>query len=204
MKAGKDTPSADTVLKQTLKGVLRLEDLSTKSTFLGNIYKKTFYGKLLKNEIHFANLRKGMSIAHIGSGHFPMTAIEIAKKGYCVDCYDIDHQTVKKSSAYIRRQGLQDAIKVYNTLNKPCVYSNYDVIFLSLHIIAKEEMINNILKSLRIDSRLIYRNPTGLLRYIYHSVHPQLTKPDLLLKLKQPFFKESVLIIKKGCDNWAS
>lgn len=194
MKADHTGKRSDFILRQSLYGVLSLENISIRLRPIGNLYRLFFYKKMVRREIELAGMGTDAKIAQIGSGPYPMTALELADKGFRIDCYDIDPRAIKDSTAYICRHGLKSCINIYDCSKQQCVYNKYDVIFLSLHIIGKERVIDRILETVGDGTTIIYRNPAGLLKGFYKAYYPTLTHKNELKVIRQPFFKESVAV----------
>jgi len=186
----------DLMFKQFLSGVISLEHLSLRYGAIGNLYQKVFYHKMINKEIGLAGIKLGNKIAHIGSGPYPMTAIQLAHKGFTVDCYDINPDAVSKSLDCIKKYQLDHLVSVFDSSKRDYFFHQYDVIIVSLHIINKNEMLNEVIKTLRHNKTIVYRNPRGILRHFYLKYYPSVTSIDTYKVIKQPFFKESVAYTK--------
>lgn len=186
-------------LSRLLKSVLSLEYLSINFGLIGNFYKEFFYDKMIQNELDLANVNITSKIAHIGSGPFPMTALYLAQKGYNVDCYDIDAKAVEDSTAFVANKNLAGNIKIYNVNYKKCNYDEYDLIILSLHIIDKEKIVQDIISSISSGKKIIFRNPRSILKLFYPVISFDRFKGNKMSYVRQIFFKESVIIEKRRC-----
>ncbi len=178
-----------------LNAVKGIEELGAQCIPLGRIHTSMFYRKMIAKEILLAGLEPGMRILHIGSGRLPMTAISLAERGFTVDAMDNDSRSVELSKRVISKLGYEGQVTVL--LGDGCHVdcSEYDAVLLSLHIMPKEEVIGQVLQSLKKEGRLVYRNPRGLFNYFYARVYPRdLANQYSYRTTDQSLGKETVVI----------
>ncbi len=181
-------------IKLILNCLKKFEVLSSNFKFFGMIYDKLFYAKLINNEFEMADLKADAKIVHIGSGPFPITAISLARKGYEVTGVDVDESALNKARDSSEELGLSEKIKFKLAEIEEIDFSSYDAIWASLHVIPKAESINEIIEQLSSNQKLIYRNPRGLLTFLYDKVKADQLTDKKSIVCKQPLGKESVLI----------
>ncbi len=179
---------------QCLTSVSTIETVSTKAPVIGGCYSKLFYYSMIEKEIETAGLKSGMCIANIGCGPFPISAIQLAKKGYFVDCFDINKKAIRRAQVYVDKIGLRDKIKIFHAQNEKPFYNRYDAIFISLHIVGKIDLLKNILDNLDTGKIVVYRNPAGWLKRYYEVYYPEVAELNHCVKIRQPLLKESVVL----------
>lgn len=182
-------------VKKLLHIVKDFEMLGNKIKIFGTIYHKIFYKKVINNEIKIGKITKQSKVLHIGSGPFPMTAVQLIKQGIRVDCADNDSKAMEYSKKLINKCKNNHLVNILFCDGKNIDYSKYDVIILSLHVTPKNVIINKILSSVKEGSRIVYRNPRGFFDKFYPKYYPEngFNKTE---KIKQSFGKESVALIR--------
>ncbi len=182
------------ITKIILSFLKKLESLGKSSKSFASFYDRLFYAKLITNEIEIADLEKDDKIVHIGSGPFPITAISLAREGYQITGVDVDEIALKKAEDLTEKLNLCNKINFKLATAEEIDFTKFDVVWMSLHVIPKAETINEIIKKLSPGQKLIYRNPRGLLTFLYDKVEAEeITDNDFIIK-RQPLGKESVLI----------
>ncbi len=181
------------------KIVILLEDLCCRYIGFGKLYHRLFYQGMIEREVELAGLKPGERVLHIGGGCFPFTAIYLALKGYKVQVIDMEAKAVEKAKAVIEKWGLKDYIEVLEANGLDVSGEGFDVVWISLHVHPKEEIIKKLLSTLPSSGRIIYRNPRGVLRRFYPVVKPEqiLKKGDYHLA-DQIIQKESIVIYNQG------
>jgi len=171
------------------------ESLASKISILEYLYKKLFKA-LVEKEIKEANINCSDKVLNLGCGATPYTALIIAQQTNAeVVAIDNDPVAVKHASNYINRKNSPVKIVCADAKNFPI--EQFDVIVASHGIVPKEIILNNIYASMKKGSRLIFRNPKGIIGRVYNSAARfdfQITK---YIKQKKYTFRESI-IIKKG------
>ncbi|WP_027340093.1 class I SAM-dependent methyltransferase [Halonatronum saccharophilum] len=173
------------------------EFLGSKFTAFGSLYNNIFYKKMVAREIALGEIAKGSKVLHIGSGPYPMTAIALAQGGYEVVGVDNDPKAIRSGQRLVDKMGLSSLVKFKEIDALGIGYNDFDLIILSLHVIPKARTIEEIIEGLDKGTRVVYRNPRGLLSKIYPRVYPESLSLDINHTIrKQSFGKESVLIYK--------
>ncbi len=161
---------------------------------LGLTYGKTFYHDLLEKEIQMVSLRPGDSVMHIGCGALPLTALKLAQKGLEVTAVDVDPEAVQRAERFLRRMGVGDAVQLQLADGANMAAEQFDAVWVSLHVVCKKEVVSNLLSGLRPGARLVYRNPRGLLSYLYPRVRPESIAAGHYSQTEVSLGKESILI----------
>ncbi|RQD72751.1 MAG: hypothetical protein D5R97_10465 [Candidatus Syntrophonatronum acetioxidans] len=174
-----------------------LEYLGSKWIPLGRFYGQLFYSKMIAAEAKLAGLKPGMKILHIGSGHLPLTAFCLGAWGYEVEALDNDLKAVTSGKKMIENSGLSSNIIIKQGDGTEVNCSDYDAVWISLHVFPKEEVLNRVVSTLKEGGRVIYRNPGGLLKYLY----PRMDSTrgagrGSCRKVKQCMGKETVVLQK--------
>ena len=177
----------------------QLESFAVRSLPFSALYGALFYKKMLNRELVLAGLRKEDSLLHIGCGSFPYTALYLAERGYQVEACDYNESAVDSACQLIKERGLSSKISVFhkNGLEVDC--SLYDAIWLSLNIYPKGKILFHIMKTMKTESKLIFRN-----------LYKQANKTDNIFSLlntigdyrisrvTSSFGTESVMVINKS------
>ena len=170
---------ARTLHDRLLGVVVRLENLAARSAVWGWIYTRLFYRDMIRHEYDAAQLRPGSRVLQLGCGPFPMTAIELSRQGCrvtAVDCnpaaLDSAHRVLERNSA----RGRNNRQPAQVTLQRACglrhSYAGYDAVIVALHVCPKIEILRRILDTADPGTRIVYRNPRGLLCGAYQRVTP--------------------------------
>ena len=194
-------PKSD-LLKSEIQSTLKFfEKVGCNFPIFGNNYERYFYRNLVENELALADLSDDSKILVVGSGPLPMTSIYLAKNGFDVFCIDKDGEAIKSARKKVRQLEADLNIKFKKIDGKFKDYSDFDAVWVPLHVTPRKEVILKILKDLEDRAKVIFRNPRGYLERIYPKVDPYVF--DLMFKVKKhPFGKESVLLEKsKGGIN---
>ncbi len=183
-------------LKSKIQKTLKFfEKTGCNFPIFGGKYERYFYRNLVENELDLANLNDDSEILVVGSGPLPMTGIYLAKKGFDVFCIDRDEEAIKSARKKVRQIDVNLNIKFKKIDGKFKDYSDFDAVWVPLHVTPREEVVLKILKDLDDRAKIIFRNPRGLWERIYPKVDPNAF--DLPFKVKkQPYGKESVLLEK--------
>ncbi len=174
-----------------------LEYLGSRWILLGHFYGQLFYSKMIETEAKLAGLKPGMKVLHIGSGHLPLTAFCLGSWGYEVEALDNDLQAVSSGKNMIESSGLGSRIKIKQGDGTEVNCSDFDAVWISLHVFPKEEVLRRVISTLKEGGKVIYRNPRGLLKYLY----PRMDSSEDMgrgscQKMKQSMGKETVVLQK--------
>ncbi len=184
------------IIKSKIQSTLKFfEKFGCEFPLFGNNYEKFFYRSLVQRELEMAELSDGSKILVVGSGPFPMTGIFLAENGYDVLCIDKDEEAIRSGEKKVRRSNTELNIGFEKIDGKFTDYSEFDAVWVPLHVTPKKDVVLKILKDLEDKAKVIFRNPRGLWEKVYPKVDPHVF--DLAFKVKnQPLGKESVLLIK--------
>lgn len=171
-----------------------IENLGSRYPYIGKVYGKLFYEKMLNKEIIKARLKPEMKILHIGCGPLPLTAIALAKKGFQVEAIDYDFSALISAQKLIEKYKLEDKVTFTKNNGLNLKSTNYDVFWISLHVYPKKELIDKLLGELSSNKTIIYRNPRGWLKRLYPYVKLEKSSSYDFKFIKQFFAKESVII----------
>lgn len=187
----------DIIYTYFLQFLMFIEHLCSKYHHLGKLYYKFFYRGMIIKEMELVDLKPGEQVLHIGGGSFPLTAIHLALEGYKVQAIDRDGRAVRNARRVVEKWGLQDKIEVLNVDGLEVSGKAFDVIWISLHVYPKDEIIRRLINTLPPSGRILYRNPRGILRYLYPIADPQLIIPNGIYHLTDQIIqKESVIIFR--------
>jgi len=182
--------------KSRIQSTLKFfEKVACNFSIFGNKYERYFYRNLVENELALADLSDDSKILVVGSGPLPMTGIYLAKKGFDVFCIDKDEEAIKSARKKVRQLDADLNIKFKKINGKFTDYSDFDAVWVPLHVTPRKYVVLKILKDLDDRAKIIFRNPRGLWERTYPKVDPYVF--DLPFKVKkQPYGKESVLLEK--------
>lgn len=128
----------------------------------------TRYYNLAANEIRLAGLTQTDHVLFIGSGPFPITAIEYAKQTGCrVDCVEKLEDKAEASRNVIHRLGLSSQIQVYNAEGQSFPPGVYSAILVGVLAQPKQDIIDSIERESRDGTKVLARTTTGLRQFIY-------------------------------------
>ncbi len=172
------------------------EILASKISLLKYLYKQAFK-QLVKNEIKEAKITSSDKVLNLGCGSMPYTALIIAQQTKAnVVAIDNDPAAVKYATDYINKKN--STVKIIHADAKNFPIKQFDVIVASHGIIPKEIILNNIYASMKKGSRLIFRNPKGIIGRIYNSQAAHFDfHTTKHIKQKKWSFRESILIKKE-------
>lgn len=176
----------------------KIEYQGVKFPYLGQIYRKLFYERMINKEIKKADLKTRMKILHIGCGPLPLTAISLAGKNFKVTAVDYDPSAIKAARRYCQKYFSRDIVKFKMINGIKIDYSKYDAVWVSFTVYPKNKIIQKIITSSKPGTIIIFRKPGRLLQKIYGRTQLQdfhLTC-DKYRIIKQFPGKESVIIKK--------
>jgi hypothetical protein len=183
------------ILKRLLCFIKDIEKTGNKNYLFGKIYHKIFYTSMINKEIKLGNISENSKVLHIGSGPFPMTAIQLIEKNIKIDCVDNDLNAIECSKVLLKKIPNNHLVQIIHCDGKNIDYSKYDVIILSLHVTPKDIIIKNILNSVESGTAIVYRNPRSWLNKFYPKYYPK-KGFGKIEKVRQTFGKESVVLYK--------
>lgn len=121
------------------------------------------FDTLTRNEVNLLQASSQDTILFIGSGAFPITAIQYVKQTGCtVHCVEKLAERAEIAQKVVNALGMGNQIKMLVTEGQKIDCSPYDAIVVGVLAIPKEEIIQNIIQSAREDARIICRTTIGL------------------------------------------
>lgn len=189
--------SNNDLFKSKIQHVLKFfEKTGCNFPFFGEHYEKFFYRSLVKKELEMADLKGDENILVVGSGPFPMTALFLAEKGFRVDCVDKDEKAIISGKEVVRQKKEDLDIRFKNIRGSSVDYSDYDAVWVPLHVTPREEIVVKILRDVDVGKKVIFRNPRGLWSKIYPEIDPTVFGLKYEVK-KQRIGKRSILLVKE-------
>lgn len=167
--------------------VVWLENLGAGNRVWGWLYTRLFYRNMNRHEYEAAQLLPGKRVLQLGCGPFPMTAIALSQHGChvtAVDCnqaaLDTAQRALERSAAHLLRAGtllsdggvLPGAVTFRRACGLEYSYQGFDAVIVALHVCPKLEILKRILDTADPGTRIVYRNPRGLLCRAYHRITP--------------------------------
>ncbi len=176
-----------------------LEKTCCRSDCFGCLYHDKIYRELIKNELEIADIDLDSKVAVVGSGHYPMTVIELAKKGFRVVGLDRDRKAVKNSREIINEKKLEDNVKIRHRDGRDIEYSDFDAVWIAFSVEPKKDILTKVFDGLKEGAKMIYRNPKEKLEGCFSSVEPSRFS-KINDKEEQDFGKISALAVKENDD----
>jgi Nicotianamine synthase protein len=165
------------------------------------------YHTLARREIRLASIGPKERVLFIGSGPFPITAIEYVRQAGCVvDCVDHLREPIDISMQVIHRLGMNGQIRLIYAKGQDCEVSNYDVILVAVLAQPKEQVLLHLDSAASPRSRILCRTTTGVRQFIY----PR-TTPIKLVRFNPAGFSRAVcdqvistqlLTVNAGTSEW--
>lgn len=138
------------------------------------------FQRLIDAEVRLANIQTSDRVLFVGSGPLPISAILIANKtGAQVDCFDRSVEACETSRMIISKFGYSDQIRIIhqsaeNIEISPDIsagtYGVYDVIVVALLAQPKEQILQQIWKSIDAETRVVIRYSEGNRHLIYEGI----------------------------------
>jgi len=125
---------------------------------IAKAYENTV-GKEYKKEIESFNLKDDKKILHIGCGAYPITAMILASlDNVKIVTIDNNNRSLKYANKVIKKNNLDDKIKVEygNALKYPL--NGFDTIIISGCSVPKIQVLNHIIKNAKSNSKIIVRD----------------------------------------------
>lgn len=126
------------------------------------------YHTLAANEAELAEMTAADRVLFIGSGPFPISAIEYARQTRArVDCVEMLTDKANTSQYVIDRLGFSHLVKVHNADGQSFPAADYSVIVVGVMAQPKQAIIDNIERNGRSNVRLLSRTTHRLRQFIY-------------------------------------
>jgi len=131
--------------------------LAYKIKKIAELYKKII-GEEYRKEIKEFNLSNAKKILHVGAGSYPLTALILSEIDN-VDIVTIDNnsKSVELADKVIKREKLQDRIKVENGNATRYPLDGFDTIIISGCSVPKIKILDHVFKNIQPNCRVIVR-----------------------------------------------
>lgn len=147
-----------------------LERHSVRHPRFGRFYSRRFYAAMVDEEYRLADLSPDSRVVVVGSGPFPVTAVELARRGCSVTAVDHDEAAIATARSVAEAAGM--AIRWMLADGVQLSYHGYDAVIVALHVEPKVQVLRRILGTADPQTRIVYRNPRGSLCAAYSRVLP--------------------------------
>ncbi|TVR61224.1 MAG: hypothetical protein EA426_03715 [Spirochaetaceae bacterium] len=195
------TRGTETIRRFSLRAVVAMERIGTRSEFFGRAYAFLFYREMVELEIRTARLTADSRVLVLGSGPLPITACELARRGCRVTAVDKDPAAVSASRRLFARRRVRSAVSYLVADGLELSYAGYDAVFVALHVEPKTAILRRILETANPGTRIVYRNPAGKLRSVYSRVTPgEIGHTHVGVILPSSGSKELVMLTKKKTE----
>jgi len=126
------------------------------------------YERLARGEAALAGITSRDHALFIGSGPFPITAIEYCRQTGCsADCVDFVPEAVEISRAVVERLGLHDRMRCCEARGEHFSASEYSVVLVGVLAQPKGEIFQNLDATCPHGCRIIARTTFGLRSLVY-------------------------------------
>lgn len=116
------------------------------------------YEEMVNNEVNMAEISNRDNILVIGCGSIPATSILLFKKiSANIVSIDKDKSAVKKAQNFLKKENLEDEIKIINGDGGKTPIKKFSVIFLLFGVKKPEEIFKHILENAATDTKIIFR-----------------------------------------------
>jgi protein-L-isoaspartate O-methyltransferase len=116
------------------------------------------YEEMVDNEINIAGISKKDNVLVIGCGSIPATSILLFKKTSAnIVSIDRDTNAVKKAEDLLKKEKLENDIKIMNVDGIKYPIKNFSVIFLLFGVKKPEEIFKRIVENAATDTKIIFR-----------------------------------------------
>ncbi|MBI2012260.1 hypothetical protein HYS91_05865 [Candidatus Daviesbacteria bacterium] len=127
------------------------------------------YYNLAANEIKLARIQRDDRVLFIGSGPFPITAIEYARQTGCmVDCVEVLPDKATISRDIVNRLGMTGQLQVYTADGQSFSPKPYSVVLVGVLAQPKQNIIDNIERDGRDNTKVLARTTMGLRQFVYY------------------------------------
>jgi len=149
------------------------------------------YERLARGEADMAGIRSSDRALFIGSGPFPITAIEYHRQTGCsVDCADFVPEAVATSREVVRALGLDSHLRCLETRGEHLPLGGYSVILVGVLAQPKRAILENLCATAPDGCRVIARTTFGLRRLIY--------QPAQIEEERYPALRRAAVNVARG------
>jgi len=136
------------------------------------------YEELARREALLGRLSVEDHVLFVGSGPFPVSAIEYTRRTGCaVDCVDFVPEAIETSSAVVARLGLTGRMRCILARGEEVPMSAYSVVMVGVLANPKAGIFANIAATGAAGVRILARTTVGLRQLIYPAVPKELIVP---------------------------
>jgi hypothetical protein len=129
------------------------------------------YEELARREVALAGIGPGDRVLFVGSGPFPITAIEYCRQTGCrADCADFVPEAIATSREVLRRLSLDGRIRCHQARGEELPASEYSVVLVGVLARPKREIFRNLEATAPAGCRIIARTTFGLRQLIYPAI----------------------------------
>jgi hypothetical protein len=126
------------------------------------------YQQLARAEVSLAEITAADRVAFVGSGPFPISAIEYVRQTHChVDGYECRPDAVALSCDVLRHLDLKTYLQVIQQTGETADYSSYSVILVGVLAQPKAVIFDRIYATASPYCRILCRTTQGLRTFIY-------------------------------------
>lgn len=127
----------------------------------GLLYNK--FPELVKNEIRSVDVTAADTVAFIGSGPFPLTALLYHHfSGATVHCVEFSHQSCIESRMLIKSLGLSNKITVIESAGENLRDEGYALVSVAAQAHPREAILKHLARILAPGTKVLFRTQTGL------------------------------------------
>ncbi len=193
-----------------VKYVQAFERQAADSPLFGRLYSRLFYRGMISSECSLACIEPGDRVVQIGCGPFPMTAIELARRGCDVTAVDRDERALTRAervAARMEAAGGSEAeaasrIRFVCRDARAFDYGGFRAVIIALHVQPKDAVLARIAATSDSATRVVYRNPRSLLRAAYQTVSPSDGGCPECTQCRAVSFGKALVMFETGVMAW--
>lgn len=164
--------SFETLLEKSFASVF-LKSRQGRELFLNNPDNITQvyllrYRELARNEVNLGQIQSEDRVLFIGSGPFPISAIEMVRQTNCqVTCLECLEEASLISRDIVQHLGFEKYLKIFHANGTDVNCSDYNVILVGVLAQPKQALFDRIHNTSRKRAKILCRTTFGLRRFIY-------------------------------------
>jgi hypothetical protein len=126
------------------------------------------YEELARREVRLSGMTSADRVLFVGSGPFPITAIEYHRQTGCtVDCVDFVPEAVATSREVLERLRLSSGVFCRQARGEHVPADPYSIVLVGVLAQPKQEILENVASSCPVGCRILTRTTFGLRELIY-------------------------------------
>jgi methylase of polypeptide subunit release factors len=126
------------------------------------------YRRLVGQEVHLAGIGREDYVLFLGSGPFPLSAIELARQAGChVDCVEPLPEQAEMARRVMRQLELDEHIHVFTAEGQAFPAKKYSVVLVGVFAQPKQDMLEHVEAECGEGTRVLVRTTSGLRQFIY-------------------------------------